>query len=71
VNFRRGALSSSESGLFVGRSSLGTGQSSAPQVATSLICPILIELAHVLFSLLMYMNFMHLINYQLGNLVSP
>jgi hypothetical protein len=51
VNFSRGALSFPESGLFVGRASLGTGhcpvqtgQSGVPQTGASLIRPIFIEM---------------------------
>jgi hypothetical protein len=51
MNFSRGALSFTESDLFVGRASLGTrhcpvhtGQSGAPQAGASLTCPIFIEL---------------------------
>jgi hypothetical protein len=71
VIFSRGALSFPESGMFVRRTSLGTGQSGAPQASASLICPIFIELAKGTFSLPIYLNFMHLGKDQLGKLVSP
>jgi hypothetical protein len=78
MNFSRGALRFPESGLFIEHASLGighcpvhTGQSRAPQAGAGLICPILTELAHGSFSLLMYMNFMHLRKDQLDKLVSP
>ena len=78
VNFSRGALLFPESGLYVGRASLGTGhclvhtgQFGAPQAGAILTCPILIELAQGSFSLYVYMNFMHLRKDQLGKLVSP
>jgi hypothetical protein len=58
VIFSHGALSFLESGLFVGRASLGTrhysvhtGQSGAPQAGASLIRPIFIELVKGSFSL--------------------
>jgi hypothetical protein len=71
MNFSRGALHFPKSGQFVWCSSLGTGQSGAPQAAAILTCPKLKELHQGSFSLYVYMNFMHLRKDQLGKLVSP
>jgi hypothetical protein len=45
MNFRHEALRFPESGQFVERTSLGTGQSGAPEAGAILIRPIFIELA--------------------------
>jgi hypothetical protein len=71
VIFSRGALRFPESGQFTEHASLGTGQSGAPQTGANLFCSILIELPQGLFSLYVYVNFMHLRRHQLGKLVSP
>jgi hypothetical protein len=43
MNFSHAALGFPESVLFVGRSSLDTGQSGAPQAGASLTCSIFID----------------------------
>jgi hypothetical protein len=78
VIFSQEALRIPESGQFTGCSSLGTrhcpvhtGQSDALQSGANMFCSILIELPHGLFSLCVYVNFMHLREDQLGKLLSP
>jgi hypothetical protein len=48
-----------------------TGQSVAPQVGADPFCSILIEFPQGLFSLYVYVNFMHLRRHKLGKVVSP